>query len=156
MKTLSKLAATTALAMFALTPAAVAARFSGHPNGGAHFHGSGAGVAHAATAAPHNSAPHNSGGGFKPGGGIPQGRHFNGGGGGGNVAWHREHHEHHDSHGIHHRHHHLNFFVYGAPYYDSYYDYAYPYNGGDCGYYWRRYQQTGNPLWKHRYQDCVS
>jgi hypothetical protein len=147
MRNLPKLAAATALAMFALAPAAVAAHFGSHNGGGAHFQGGGAGVPHAAAPVPHN-APHNFGGGFKPGGGVPHVRHFNGGG----VA---EHHEHHENHGIHHGRHHRNFFIYGVPYYDTFDDYAYSYNGGDCGYYWRRYQQTGNPLWKHRYQDCI-
>jgi hypothetical protein len=168
MTRLSKLSAATALAMFALTPVAIAAHMSGHvgggvhggaPGGGAQFHGNGGGAAHGIVPVPHHNA-----GGFKPGGGVPQVRHFNGGGGGGgNVAWHHERHEHHannqwqhhEHHG-HHRHHRLNFFVYGAPYYDSFDDYAYSYNGGDCGYYLRRYLQTGNPLWKHRFQDCVS
>jgi hypothetical protein len=154
MKTHAKLAVTTALAMFALTPAAVAAHMSGHPNGGAHFHGGSAGVPHAAVAHPIMPVPHHNAGGFKPGGGIPQVRHFNGGGGG-NAAWHHEQHANHEHHDNHHGHHHRNFFVYGVPYYDTFDDYAYTYNGGDCGYYWRRYQQTGNPLWKHRYQDCV-
>ena len=52
----------------------------------------------------------------------------------------------------HRRHRGVNFYVYGAPY-DN--DYADDYDDDDCGRFWRRYQQTGRPVWKRRYYNCI-
>jgi hypothetical protein len=156
------------VATLALSPVAEAAQ-AGHPSGGIHIGGGAGGGGGGAPVGimPHHIAP------AHPGGGV---KHIYGGngpgpvglaphhkpnslpgvatqhpGGGINKHWdHKgdndgDHHEHH----AHHRHH---LFVYGVPYYDNFYDDSY---GDTCGYYWRRYQQTGNPKWKWRYYDCI-
>lgn len=61
-------------------------------------------------------------------------------------------------HHHHHRHRGLRFYSYGAPYfYDDYYDYGYAAwdDGDSCGYYWRKWQQTGRSIWRNRYYNCV-
>lgn len=56
----------------------------------------------------------------------------------------------------HHRGHHRGGrFFYTSPLYDNYYDDGYYYADNSCGYYWRRWLRTGNPVWKARYYDCV-
>lgn len=55
------------------------------------------------------------------------------------------------------KHHHPRRFVryYYAPYYYPYYAY-YDYSSyGSCGYYYRRWQITGDPYWWDRYQSCI-
>lgn len=65
--------------------------------------------------------------------------------------------------GKHHHHRHrrggLRFYSYGAPYfYDDFYDYGYDYSAFDddsCGYYYRKWQQTGSSRWRIRYYNCI-
>lgn len=49
-----------------------------------------------------------------------------------------------------------SFYVYGAPYYNDNYDnYAYEDDSEDCRRYLRRYQRTGNRVWRSRYYNCI-
>ena len=164
-------AAIIAAAAFIPSAAAVGMAHGGHGGGGIHMGGNFGGGAHF-NAAPHFNmqshpmgtvkhwngggnpialAPHrqvNPGPGPVPGHVVTQ-RHFDKG-----VARHVERHFDHDGdHPQHHRHH-RNFFVYGYPSNDRYYDYS-SYNDGTCGYYWNRYLRTGNLKWKYRYYDCI-
>lgn len=41
---------------------------------------------------------------------------------------------------------------YAFPLYSSGWDYSN--YGSGCGYYWNRWQRTGNPVWRARYYDC--
>jgi hypothetical protein len=109
------------------------------------------------------------GGGMNPGGGIRQG---GGGGSGGGVAiapnnrpnrglgdgrrrqggnWAANGDGRHYGN-KHRRNRGVNFYVYSAPYYN---DYADDYSYDDCGRFWRRYEQTGRPVWKRRYYNCI-
>lgn len=69
-------------------------------------------------------------------------------GGGGGIAHNPGRHD--NGHNRRHR----NRVYYAVPSY-SYDSYAYSGFDGDCRYYWRRYQRTGNPVWKHRYYQCI-
>jgi hypothetical protein len=76
----------------------------------------------------------------------------NRGGGGGGIAHNPG--RHYNGHQGENRRHHgrRNTIIYAVPSYD---DYAYSSGDDDCRYYWRRYQRTGNPIWKYRYYDCI-
>lgn len=74
---------------------------------------------------------------------FPQGRFVNRPGGG--------YVKHHDGRHGHHRHH-RRYYGYGYPL--ALYDYDYGYRGG-CGWLWERWLDTGNPIWRTRYYDCI-
>lgn len=148
---LLKMAAVLALGLSTFAGAAFADRHGGGGGGGPHMSAGGGG-------GPHISAPRS----FSPGPSVrfnkapsfgnpvfnKSPKHFDGGpkwSGGGKWSGGERHHHHHRG----------GRFFYTAPLYDYYYDDSYYYADNSCGYYWRRWLRTGNPVWKARYYDCI-
>ena len=147
MSKILKLASVVAVAAMFAMPAAEAAQKhapggstftfnNGSGGGGARPHIGGGGGNHAYRPNPGNQFP----------GGVKQ-HSYNNWNGGGN--WNG---------GNHHRRHRGGYLVYSAPFYGNYYNDSYAYNysdDDDCRYFWRKYQRTGNPVWKRRYYRCI-
>ena len=147
-----KFAGALALAALVAIPAANARSMGGGHggggHGGAHISGGGGGGRAIGNTIPHVSkgasfhapavrhvAPHVQGRNFGAGHPVRSNSYGNWNGG--------------DHHG-HHRHHRHNRFFIAAPLYD-YGDY----DRGGCRWLWKRYLYTGNPVWKHRYYQCI-